>query len=384
MDNEKISTFLKSCFVVSLIFSLLHGGVGLTDFVPASYWARDYPIAEQGQIRLTFDLFGFVFYGSTILFLVLFFLWAYILPEYQNRIIPENQNRKLRQTKWQVEHERMSVKKRMMLIYAQEEETKAKKREEKERIRRFEAEIKAEFRRVQMEKGLIQFVDRDGNDRGWGTKEQVRKWMKIDSNIRNKFRKFTPHEFESFVKDLFVKMGYDAELTSLLGSDIIATNGNDIVIIEVKRYDSGNNISPEQVQQTLGSMWFHNANKAIIVTTSDFTVAAKEQTIGSPIELWNGEVLSKMIEKYFLPPEVDDDRSHGQFFSIEKTFDMKALAESLEKVFPTMVKLYEDKGFIWVMEKIKVSEKGVIEGSGPIAEHVQRVYSLFTKETSAK
>ena len=199
MDNEKISTFLKSCFVVSLIFSLLHWGVGLTDFVPASYWARDYPIVEQGQIRLTFDLFGFVFYGSTILFLVLFFLWAYILPEYQNRIIPENQNRKLKQTKWQVEHERMNVKKRMMLIYAQEEEAKAKKREEKERIRRFEAEIKAEFRRVQMEKGLIQFVDRDGNDRGWGTKEQVRKWMKIDSNIRNKFRKFTPHEFESFV-----------------------------------------------------------------------------------------------------------------------------------------------------------------------------------------
>ncbi|MCW4016642.1 MAG: Lsm family RNA-binding protein [Candidatus Bathyarchaeota archaeon] len=72
----------------------------------------------------------------------------------------------------------------------------------------------------------------------------------------------------------------------------------------------------------------------------------------------------------------------GQILTIEKPFDLKALSERLEKVFPTMVKLYEDQGFIWVMEKIKVTEKGVTEGSGPIAERVQRVYSLFTKEAS--
>jgi small nuclear ribonucleoprotein (snRNP)-like protein len=74
----------------------------------------------------------------------------------------------------------------------------------------------------------------------------------------------------------------------------------------------------------------------------------------------------------------------GQIFTIEKPFDLKALSTRLEKVFPTMVKLYEDKGFIWVMEKIKVTEKGVVEGSGPAAERVQRVYSLFTKEAAAK
>jgi len=74
----------------------------------------------------------------------------------------------------------------------------------------------------------------------------------------------------------------------------------------------------------------------------------------------------------------------AQILTIEKPFDLKALSERLEKVFPTMVKLYPDQGFIWVMEKIKVSEKGVIEGSGPIAERVQRVYNLFTKEAAAK
>jgi len=74
----------------------------------------------------------------------------------------------------------------------------------------------------------------------------------------------------------------------------------------------------------------------------------------------------------------------GQIFTIEKPFDLKALSERLEKVFPTMIRLYEDQGFIWVMEKIKVTEKGVMEGSGPIAERVHRVYNLFTKEAATK
>jgi small nuclear ribonucleoprotein (snRNP)-like protein len=71
----------------------------------------------------------------------------------------------------------------------------------------------------------------------------------------------------------------------------------------------------------------------------------------------------------------------AQILAIEKPFDLKALADRLEKVFPTLVKLYEDKGFIWVMDKIKVTEKGVIEGTGPAAERVQKVFDQFLSET---
>jgi small nuclear ribonucleoprotein (snRNP)-like protein len=71
----------------------------------------------------------------------------------------------------------------------------------------------------------------------------------------------------------------------------------------------------------------------------------------------------------------------AQILAIEKPFDLRALAERLEKVFPTLVKLYEDKGFIWVMDRIKVTEKGVSEGSGPAAERVQKVYDQFMSET---
>ncbi len=70
--------------------------------------------------------------------------------------------------------------------------------------------------------------------------------------------------------------------------------------------------------------------------------------------------------------------------AVEKPFDLKALSQRLEKVFPTMVRLYEGQGFIWVMEKIKVTEKGVVEGRGPAAERVQSVYTQFLKELEPK
>lgn len=73
----------------------------------------------------------------------------------------------------------------------------------------------------------------------------------------------------------------------------------------------------------------------------------------------------------------------AEIFTTEKPFDLKALASRLEKVFPTMVKLYEDQGFIWVMDKVKLTEKGVVEGSGPAAERVQKVYQTFVAETKA-
>jgi small nuclear ribonucleoprotein (snRNP)-like protein len=74
----------------------------------------------------------------------------------------------------------------------------------------------------------------------------------------------------------------------------------------------------------------------------------------------------------------------SQILTVERPFDLKALADRLEKVFPTMVRLYEDKGFIWVMDKVKITEKGVVEGSGPAAERVQKVYDLFMSEAKGK
>ncbi|MBO3762716.1 MAG: Lsm family RNA-binding protein [Thermoproteota archaeon] len=60
--------------------------------------------------------------------------------------------------------------------------------------------------------------------------------------------------------------------------------------------------------------------------------------------------------------------------------DLKALADRLERVFPNMVKYNEEAGVIIVLDKIRVDERGVIEGKGLAAERVQKIYEEYIKE----
>jgi len=66
----------------------------------------------------------------------------------------------------------------------------------------------------------------------------------------------------------------------------------------------------------------------------------------------------------------------------ERPFNLEGLVERLERVFPNMVKLYPDAGVIVVMDKIRVAERGVIEGSGPAADRVRDIYMRFVSETA--
>jgi small nuclear ribonucleoprotein (snRNP)-like protein len=62
---------------------------------------------------------------------------------------------------------------------------------------------------------------------------------------------------------------------------------------------------------------------------------------------------------------------------VEKPFDLKTLAEAINKVFPGLVRLREDIGAIIVMDKIKVTESGVVEGTGPSADRIRQVYDAY-------
>jgi small nuclear ribonucleoprotein (snRNP)-like protein len=83
----------------------------------------------------------------------------------------------------------------------------------------------------------------------------------------------------------------------------------------------------------------------------------------------------KALHRLFIP-----GRSIAQMYSMEKPFDLQSLANRLDRVFPRMVKLVEGAGVIVIMDKIRLSEKGILEGSGPAAERVQKVYEEFMKE----
>ena len=72
----------------------------------------------------------------------------------------------------------------------------------------------------------------------------------------------------------------------------------------------------------------------------------------------------------------------AQIFSSERPFNLQALADRLERVFPRMVRVNEGAGIIVVMDRIRVSEKGILEGSGPAAERVQKVYEEFVRSAT--
>ena len=69
---------------------------------------------------------------------------------------------------------------------------------------------------------------------------------------------------------------------------------------------------------------------------------------------------------------------------LEELFDLRALADRLNKVFPGLVKLREDIEAIIVMDKIKVTKSGVVEGSGPSADKVKQIYDSYLQELSSK
>jgi len=64
--------------------------------------------------------------------------------------------------------------------------------------------------------------------------------------------------------------------------------------------------------------------------------------------------------------------------------DLRKLAERIERVFPKMVQYNEEAGVIIVMNRIRVTENGVVEGSGLAAEKISEIYSEFIKESSVE
>jgi len=68
----------------------------------------------------------------------------------------------------------------------------------------------------------------------------------------------------------------------------------------------------------------------------------------------------------------------------DSSYGVPLLGERLERVFPRMVRVMDNAGVIVVMDRIRLNEKGIIEGSGPAAERVQRVVDEFIREKGIK
>lgn len=132
---------------------------------------------------------------------------------------------------------------------------------------------------------------------------RAQKYFVITPNdLQNNFQRFEPFEFERLVGKLFEKKGYKVEVTKKtgdLGVDLLARAANDTIAIQVKHWQAS--VGGPDVHKTLGSMFTYGANRAMVVTTSDFTKQAYEiQKRGAPVDLWNGAKLREEFRRHLL------------------------------------------------------------------------------------
>ena len=120
---------------------------------------------------------------------------------------------------------------------------------------------------------------------------------------------YSPHEFEHLIADLYTDLGYRTRVTkegSDGGVDVIAEGAGETIIIQVKQYSPGNKIGRPTIQQTAGVREQFGADKAAVVTSSNFTGTAQEASrdYGHRMELINGQSLKKMLSQSSLIPPV--------------------------------------------------------------------------------
>lgn len=156
-----------------------------------------------------------------------------------------------------------------------------------------------------------------------------------------------PIEFENMVKALLIKMGFNATTTKASGDggiDIVAINEQPIVsgkyVIQCKRYKTGNNIGEPTIRELYGIMHAENANKGILITTSDFSKQAVAFAKDKAIELINGNDLLSLLNKYLVDSEntgnyVSQVQINSSVADIEKFIDEFKLSIEREKVKTT-------------------------------------------------
>jgi len=104
-------------------------------------------------------------------------------------------------------------------------------------------------------------------------------------------------EFEKYVAELFRKLGYQAETIGKIGDhglDIKIEKGGQVSYVQCKRYSGTHKVSEPEVRNFLGSLTHEYVmGTGYFVTTSSFTMEAKQFARGECIELVDG---SRLIE----------------------------------------------------------------------------------------
>jgi restriction system protein len=99
--------------------------------------------------------------------------------------------------------------------------------------------------------------------------------------------KLTGHEFEHFLKDVFIKLGFRVTLTAQsgdYGADLIIEKDNIRTVVQAKRYKKL--VGIQAIQEVVSAKQHYKCSHALVVTNSNFTKAARNLAYSNHVTLW--------------------------------------------------------------------------------------------------
>lgn len=165
----------------------------------------------------------------------------------------------------------------------------------------------------------------------------------IKQGIPNRFEKMNPFHFEKFIGELFNDLGYQTEVTKAtgdFGADVLLVKDNIKTAVQVKRYGRENLVGVGEINQIIGGREYYRCDKAIIVTTSTFTKAAKKNAERTLVELWDWDKLLNEIKKVYM-----EGKDVYDFFDQEDTLDTSKKEETHKDT--------QNENFLFQIEQIR-------------------------------
>ena len=132
-----------------------------------------------------------------------------------------------------------------------------------------------------------------------------------DSLLWQQLQKTTEKQFKQHMKRFFEHLGYKVTLTKAShdkGADMILERGWEKIVIQLKQWKQ--NVGFSAIQEAYTAKSLYNANRAIIICTSSFTIPVKQAAEKLHVELWDGKRLLAEFytHQFFLPPEPETDQ----------------------------------------------------------------------------
>lgn len=162
---------------------------------------------------------------------------------------------------------------------------------------------------------------------------QIDNWFEkqkddLSAALLTKLRKVDPGKFEDMMIKLLSKMGYkgpdgdawvtqktnDGGIDGILNQDPLGLRK---VLIQVKRYEEGNNEGRQTISQFHGDLDLQGADRGVFITTSSFTKGAEMAAKTFNIKLIDGDTLTKLMIDYKVGVQV---QKTYELFEIDNDF----------------------------------------------------------------